>query len=105
MSSARWPAATAFPSCTRSWPRARCPTTTISACCRPGSRRGTTSVRLQKAHLIIAVGYDPVEYAPKFWNPERKKQIVHIDFTPAEVDSYYQPAVEVVADVGNPSSS
>src|SRR3989441_12275869 len=39
------------------------------------------------------------EYAPKFWNPERKKPIVHIDFTPAEVDSYYQPAVEVVADV------
>ena len=53
----------------------------------------------EKAELIIAVGYDPVEYAPKFWNPERKKSIVHIDFTPAEVDSYYQPAVEVVADV------
>src|SRR5262249_56314326 len=28
-----------------------------------------------------------------------KKTIVHIDFTPAEVDSFYQPAVEVVADV------
>src|SRR5215470_586590 len=53
----------------------------------------------EKADLVIAVGYDPVEYAPKFWNPERKKSIVHIDFTPAEVDSYYQPAVEVVADV------
>src|SRR5207245_10331859 len=38
-------------------------------------------------------------YAPKFWNPDRKKPIVHIDFTPAEVDSFYQPAVEVVADV------
>ncbi|MBI3107750.1 MAG: acetolactate synthase large subunit [Candidatus Rokubacteria bacterium] len=53
----------------------------------------------EKADLIIAVGYDPVEYAPKFWNPDRKKPIVHIDFTPAEVDSFYQPAVEVVADV------
>ena len=45
------------------------------------------------------MGYDLVEYAPKFWNPERKKHVIHIDFTPAEVDGYYQPAVEVVADV------
>src|SRR5881409_1119064 len=61
--------------------------------------RDYVSCGFEKADLIIAVGYDPVEYAPKFWNPERKKQIVHVDFTPAEVDSYYQPAVEVVADV------
>ncbi len=57
------------------------------------------SCGFEAADLIIAVGYDPVEYAPKFWNPDRKKPIIHIDFTPAEVDSFYQPAVEVVADV------
>ncbi len=61
--------------------------------------RDYISCGFDKADLIIAVGYDPVEYAPKFWNPDRKKPIVHIDFTPAEVDSFYQPAVEVVADV------
>lgn len=61
--------------------------------------RDYVSCGFDKADLIIAVGYDPVEYAPKFWNPERKTQIIHIDFTPAEVDSFYQPAVEVVADV------
>ncbi|HEY7540089.1 MAG TPA: acetolactate synthase large subunit [Methylomirabilota bacterium] len=61
--------------------------------------RDYISCGFDKADLIIAVGYDPVEYAPKFWNPERKKSIVHIDFTPAEVDSFYEPAVEVVADV------
>jgi acetolactate synthase-1/2/3 large subunit len=61
--------------------------------------RDYISCGFDKADLIIAVGYDPVEYAPKFWNPERKKAIVHIDFTPAEVDSFYQPTVEVVADV------
>jgi acetolactate synthase-1/2/3 large subunit len=53
----------------------------------------------ERADLVIAVGYDPVEYAPRFWNPERKQVIVHVDVTPAEVDSFYQPAVEVVADV------
>jgi acetolactate synthase-1/2/3 large subunit len=61
--------------------------------------RDYVSCGFEKADLIIAVGYDLVEYAPKFWNPERKKHIIHIDFTPAEVDGYYQPAVEVVADV------
>jgi acetolactate synthase-1/2/3 large subunit len=61
--------------------------------------RDYVSCGFEKADLIIAVGYDPVEYAPKFWNPDRKKPIIHIDFTPAEVDSFYQPAVEVVADV------
>jgi acetolactate synthase-1/2/3 large subunit len=61
--------------------------------------RDYVSCGFEKADLIIAVGYDPVEYAPKFWNPDRKKPIIHIDFMPAEVDSFYQPAVEVVADV------
>jgi acetolactate synthase-1/2/3 large subunit len=61
--------------------------------------RDYVSCGFEKADLIVSVGYDPVEYAPRFWNPERKKTIVHIDFTPAEVDSYYQPAVEVAADV------
>jgi acetolactate synthase-1/2/3 large subunit len=61
--------------------------------------RDYVSYGFEKADLIIAVGYDLVEYAPKFWNPERKKPIIHIDFTPAEVDGHYQPAVEVVADV------
>jgi acetolactate synthase-1/2/3 large subunit len=57
------------------------------------------SCGFDRADLVIATGYDPVEYAPKLWNPERAKTIVHIDFTPAEVDADYQPAVEVVADV------
>jgi acetolactate synthase-1/2/3 large subunit len=61
--------------------------------------RDYISCGFDKADLIVAVGYDPVEYAPKFWNPDRKKHIIHIDFTPAEVDGFYQPAVEVVADV------
>ena len=51
------------------------------------------------ADVVIAVGYDPVEWAPARWNPRGAPRIVHIDFTAAEVDARYQPAVEVVADV------
>ncbi len=51
------------------------------------------------ADLIITVGYDIAEYSPDAWNKGKKKNIIHIDFTPAEVYSNYQPAVEIVADV------
>src|SRR5881628_1425206 len=51
------------------------------------------------ADVVIAVGYDPVEYSAARWNPSGRLRIVHIDFTAAEVDARYQPAVEVVADV------
>jgi acetolactate synthase I/II/III large subunit len=61
--------------------------------------RDVISCGFDRADLVIAAGYDPVEFAPKLWNPDRAKTIVHLDFTPAEVDADYQPAVEVVADI------
>jgi acetolactate synthase-1/2/3 large subunit len=51
------------------------------------------------ADVVLAVGYDPVEWGPAQWNPQGRLRIVHVDFTAAEVDARYQPAVEVVADV------
>jgi acetolactate synthase-1/2/3 large subunit len=61
--------------------------------------RDVVSCGFDRADLVVAAGYDPVEFAPKLWNPDRAKAIVHLDFTPAEVDEDYQPAVEVVADI------
>ena len=56
---------------------------------------------LYNADLIIAIGYDLVEYAPKLWNRDRKKTIIHIDFWPAEIDEDYIVDVEVVSDVAD----
>jgi acetolactate synthase-1/2/3 large subunit len=53
-----------------------------------------------RADLVICVGYDLVEYAPAWWNPDGTKRIVHIDTQPAEVDAQYQPRVELVGDIG-----
>jgi acetolactate synthase-1/2/3 large subunit len=53
-----------------------------------------------RADLVISVGYDLVEYAPSRWNPDGTKTIVHIDTQPAEVDSGYQPEVELIGDIG-----
>ncbi|HEX8025095.1 MAG TPA: acetolactate synthase large subunit, partial [Candidatus Limnocylindrales bacterium] len=52
-----------------------------------------------RADLVIAVGYDLVEYAPGRWNPDGRKRIVHIDTQPAEVDVAYQPEVELIGDI------
>jgi len=56
-------------------------------------------IAMKDADLVIAIGYDLVEYSPKNWNSDLKKKIIHIDFTPAEVDTYYPPEVEIDADV------
>ena len=54
---------------------------------------------MKESDLVIAIGYDLVEYSPKFWNPALDKKILHIDFTPSETDTYYPPTVEIVADI------
>lgn len=56
-------------------------------------------IAMKDADLVIAIGYDLVEYNPKFWNGDFSKKIIHIDFTPAEVDTYYCPSVEIAADI------
>ena len=57
-------------------------------------------IALREADLVIAIGYDLVEYSPKNWNSNLDKKIIHIDFTPAEVETYYPPDIEIAADIG-----
>jgi acetolactate synthase-1/2/3 large subunit len=53
-----------------------------------------------RADVVVAVGYDLVEYAPERWNPGRDKSIVHIHRTVAEVDDAYTLDVGVQGDIG-----
>ena len=52
-----------------------------------------------RADLVVSVGYDPVEYGPGLWNPNRTHRIIHIDTQPAEVDAAYRPEVELIGDI------
>ncbi len=61
--------------------------------------RDHVTCAFEEADLIICIGYDLVEYSSLFWNQTRDKRIIHIDFTEAEVDEYYHPEVELVADI------
>jgi acetolactate synthase I/II/III large subunit len=56
---------------------------------------------LAEADLVVAVGYDLVEWVPEVWNEDRSKTILHVDSTAAEVDRNYLPAAEVVGEIGD----
>ncbi len=64
-------------------------------------QRDHITCAFEKSDLVIAVGYDLIEYSPKKWNPDGNLPIVHIGMTPAEIDSSYIPKVEVVGDIGD----
>jgi acetolactate synthase-1/2/3 large subunit len=52
-----------------------------------------------EADVVLAVGYDLVEHAPKYWNPRRNKRIICVDSLPAEIDEYFVPDIELVGDI------
>ena len=65
---------------------------------RPGADLANVKL-LAEADVVIAVGYDLVEWAPVLWNPKRDKIVVHIDSTAAELDGHYQPSIEVIGEL------
>lgn len=54
---------------------------------------------LRKSDLVIAIGYDPIEYEPRNWNSDCSANIVVIDSMRAEIDKNYQPERELVGDI------
>lgn len=64
-------------------------------------QRDHISCAFDETDLVIAIGYDLIEYSPKKWNPQGKIPIVHIGSAPAEIDSSYIPVVEVVGDISD----
>ena len=56
---------------------------------------------LEKADLIIAIGFDPVEFNPSSWSKkteEKRKSVVHISATPAEADFPFK-SLELIGDI------
>lgn len=64
--------------------------------------RDYISCGLERADLIIAVGYDPVEFSPRYWKGPQTRQakpVIHISPVPAEVDISYN-LLELSGDIG-----
>ena len=64
-------------------------------------QRDTINCAFDETDLVIAVGYDLIEYSPKKWNPNGTIPIIHIGELTAEVDSSYMPQVEIVGDISD----
>ncbi|NOZ11001.1 MAG: acetolactate synthase large subunit [Gammaproteobacteria bacterium] len=63
--------------------------------------RDVVACALDSADLVIALGYDMVEYHPYLWNKNKKKNIIHADFLPTEIDEHYHPEKEIVGDLAH----
>ncbi len=64
-------------------------------------KRDYVNCGIDRADLIITVGYNIVEYPPFVWNNDLRKKIIHIDFAEASTDRYYNPVIELVGDVAS----
>ncbi|HGD6469138.1 TPA: acetolactate synthase AlsS [Streptococcus agalactiae] len=56
---------------------------------------------LKRADLVIAIGYDPIEYEARNWNAEISAGIIVIDVEQAEIDTYFQPERELIGDMAH----
>jgi acetolactate synthase I/II/III large subunit len=64
-------------------------------------QRDYISCGFDRTDLVIAVGYDLIEFSPKKWNPDGKIPIVHVGVEAAEIDSSYIPIAEVIGDISD----
>ncbi len=53
---------------------------------------------IERADLIINVGHDVIE-KPPFFMEKGGKKVIHVNFSPAEVDDVYFPQLNVVGDI------
>lgn len=60
---------------------------------------------LKQSDLVIAIGYDPVEYEARNWNIEHNDQIINIDVIAPELTVDYQPDVIIESDIAGTLSA
>ncbi|MFH1845241.1 MAG: acetolactate synthase large subunit [bacterium] len=62
-------------------------------------KRDHVNCGVDRADLIITVGYSTSEHPPSVWNEDLTREILHVDFNPAHTEIHYNPAVELVGDI------
>jgi len=55
-----------------------------------------TACGFDRADLVIAIGYDLVEFDPGQWHRDVQQSALHVDTTPAEIDRHYTPNRSVI---------
>jgi acetolactate synthase-1/2/3 large subunit len=54
---------------------------------------------LDAADLVLAVGYNPIEYEPGLWNRDKNRDLIHVDVVPADIDKDYRPQLELTGNI------
>ena len=54
---------------------------------------------LAKSDLVLAIGYDAIEYEPRNWNKEGNLRIINLDTVPAQIDNHYTPMMQLVGNI------
>jgi acetolactate synthase-1/2/3 large subunit len=55
---------------------------------------------LDKADVIITIGFSTVEYDPEIWNAKGQyKTLIHIDYIPSDIHETYNPDIELLGNI------
>ena len=54
---------------------------------------------LDAADVVLAVGYNPIEYEPGLWNHGTNRDLIHVDVVPAYIDKDYRPRLELIGNI------
>src|SRR5271157_5790445 len=54
---------------------------------------------LDAADVVIAIGYNPIEYEPALWNRGRSRDLIHIDVMRVDIDRDYRPRTELTGNI------
>lgn len=54
---------------------------------------------LDAADVVLAVGYNPIEYEPGLWNHGTNRNLIHLGVVPADIDKDYRPQLELTGNI------
>jgi acetolactate synthase-1/2/3 large subunit len=54
---------------------------------------------LDAADVVLAVGYNPIEYEPGLWNRDKSRTLIHVDAVLADIDRDYRPQLELTGNI------
>ncbi|WP_046757546.1 acetolactate synthase large subunit [Kordia jejudonensis] len=60
---------------------------------------------IKNADVIINVGHDTIEKPPFFMHPDDERNVIHLNFFPAEIDEVYFPQLNVIGDISTSINS
>ncbi len=54
---------------------------------------------LNKADVVLAIGFNPVEYDTEIWNAKNAATIIHLNTLPSMIHNTYAPDVEIIGNL------